>query len=410
MQSNDLFNHSPQSSLLELVMTEKERKRYQDRVQKLHIRLKNIKQKESEYAVKISAMRQVQKNKKYYIDYKEKMQKQIINQKLKMSQEKEMKRQSALNDKLCRSQSMIEIKEKMKKINEKISNESKANKIMNDTMFEQFKSYQVNEKKCQILNAKMERSNFLSKFEKYKKDCYIKKQNNYQKKLKNEQFEIEKLKNTLNALEEKESQMLKKLGETKALEDKYYKKDNLFLFKKVPKSAQKRKLCRYIKNKEDTNNKTVKIENGNNDLEHTDENGLIDLSSNNINNSNGIKIFKHKSQSFVSNENKANRINLANNLKKENLYMTVEQKLNKRKSKEIKKNRFSKIQKIEIKEKPSKMEASEGISEKPNSKIEPQPYEEHEKSEQISEIIEKCDSKGNTIKDYITPEKKETTS
>lgn len=232
-------------SSTDLSQKEKEKKIYQNRIEIMNNRLKNIRQKQRELSIKIKSLNAIKKNQKNYRELKEEIQKGIDETNVRKEEEIKNRQRSILNEKIVRSQSAIDIQKNLDVKRQKILDETKLNKMMTSSIVEQNKTFQINDNKCKYIKEKAKDMKSKTKREKEKKKKEEEKQVQKSQKFIEKNKEIDKLKDELNVLVEKEENLIESFKNTIVMQNKIKNEPCFALFNsKTPEKLKKIKIMK----------------------------------------------------------------------------------------------------------------------------------------------------------------------
>ena len=201
----------------ELGSVEREKKNYLQKVDIMNNRLKNLKQKQCELALKIQTMKKYENNRQSFQKFKETNQRELMYIRHKEEIDKKNQRDIVKKEKVNRSENL---KCSMKKIQEEKKQkfiETKAEHLFTVSMLTQYNAHNYNLKKCKCIQQKLS---------KVKSDT-----NSEKKKL------ALKLKMELSELEKYEERYLKDLKKTTVFKSQLVKQFNRRLYEDNSRKA-----------------------------------------------------------------------------------------------------------------------------------------------------------------------------
>lgn len=198
----------------ELTSAEREKKLYNQKLQIMNNRLKNLKQKQYELDLKIKTMKKFEQNRENFQNFKEKNKMELNFYKYKKEKNMETKKEIVKREKLNRSESMKNALQKFKELKQMKFNESKAEHLFTASMLTQYNSHNYNLNKCKYVKQKL--SQVKSQTEKERRRASLNEQlkQMYEHKIEKEKNETSKLKSELDELEKYEEKCLKDLNQT----------------------------------------------------------------------------------------------------------------------------------------------------------------------------------------------------
>lgn len=198
----------------ELTSAEREKKLYNQKLQIMNNRLKNLKQKQYELDLKIKTMKKFEQNRENFQNFKEKNKMELNFYERKKKKSMEAKKEIVKREKLNRSESMKNALQKFKEHKQMKFNESKAEHLFTASMLTQYNSHNYNLNKCKYVKQKL--NQVKSQTEKERRRASLNEQikKMYQQKIEKEKNETSKLKSELEELEKYEEKYLKDLNQT----------------------------------------------------------------------------------------------------------------------------------------------------------------------------------------------------
>ena len=202
------------NNLHELSLAEKERKGYNNKIDLITNRIKNLQQKQRELDLRIKTMKHIEHQNYNFKQFKKEMNDELQSEKRNQNANLKVKQAHVQQCKLHRSESMKNSLYKHQHHKQQQFNESRAEHVFTATMLSQYNNHQYNVNKCKIAKEKLNRMK--TKAEKEKQKAYIADQLNqlYKYKIEKEKHETSKLKNELLELEKYEEKCMQQLHQT----------------------------------------------------------------------------------------------------------------------------------------------------------------------------------------------------
>lgn len=216
----------------ELSLAEKERKGYNNKIDLINTRIKNLQQKQRELDLRIKTMKYKEQQNQNFRQFKKENNSDLQKHKSKQNLDLKQKQAYVQKCKMHRSESMKNSLIKHHSLKQKQFNESRTEHIFTSTMLSQYNNHQYNVNKCKIAKEKLDRMK--NKAEKEKQKAFYNEQLNqfYKHKIEKEKNETSKLKNELQELEKYEEKCMQLLHQTQLcknqMDKKYSKSFNLF--------------------------------------------------------------------------------------------------------------------------------------------------------------------------------------